>query len=83
MPVRQMNTPTIEESHSFSKSCKDNKDSSYTQFDVRGGKLEFPKFAGDDPTEWINLVGQYFECQETPHDQKVQKAVYIEGEANQ
>ena len=34
-------------------------------------KIEFPRFAGDDPTEWFNRVAQFFEFQRTPEDQKV------------
>jgi hypothetical protein len=28
-------------------------------------KLEFPRFSGDDPTEWFNRVNQFFEFQNT------------------
>ncbi|XP_035549720.1 uncharacterized protein LOC118349417 [Juglans regia] len=47
-------------------------------------KLEFPRFSGDDPTEWFNRVNQFFEFQNTPDNQKVTLASYhLEGEANQ
>ncbi|KAA8542122.1 hypothetical protein F0562_023274 [Nyssa sinensis] len=47
-------------------------------------KLEFPRFAGDDPTEWFNRVNQFFEFQNTPEIHKVSLAAYhLEGEANQ
>ena len=47
-------------------------------------KLEFPRFSGDDPTEWFNRVNQFFEFQNTPDNQKVSLASYhLEGEANQ
>ncbi|XP_034707028.1 uncharacterized protein LOC117930485 [Vitis riparia] len=47
-------------------------------------KLEFPRFSGDDPTEWFNRVNQFFEFQNTPEAQKVSLASYhLEGEANQ
>ena len=47
-------------------------------------KLEFPRFSGDDPTEWFNHVNQFFEFQNTPEAQKVSLASYhLEGEANQ
>ncbi|RVW62500.1 Retrovirus-related Pol polyprotein from transposon 17.6 [Vitis vinifera] len=47
-------------------------------------KIEFPRFAGDDPTEWFNRVAQFFEFQRTPEDQKVSLAAFhMEGEANQ
>ncbi|KAG2663117.1 hypothetical protein I3760_16G012600 [Carya illinoinensis] len=47
-------------------------------------KLEFPRFSGDDPTEWFNRVNQFFEFQNTPEAQRVSLASYhLEGEANQ
>lgn len=47
-------------------------------------KIEFPRFAGDDPTEWFNRVAQFFEFQRTPENQKVSLAAFhLEGEANQ
>ena len=47
-------------------------------------KLEFPRFSGDDPTEWFNRVNLFFEFQNTPKAQKVSLASYhLEEEANQ
>ena len=47
-------------------------------------KIECPRFAGDDPTEWFNRVAQFFEFQRTPEDQKVSLASFhLECEANQ
>ncbi|KAH9704452.1 hypothetical protein KPL70_011464 [Citrus sinensis] len=47
-------------------------------------KLEFPRYSGDDPTEWFNRVTQFFEYQDTTDDQKVSLASFhLEGEANQ
>ncbi|XP_020241395.1 uncharacterized protein LOC109819859 [Asparagus officinalis] len=47
-------------------------------------KLEFPRFSGDDPTEWFTRVDQFFEYQSTPEQQKVPLASFhLEGEANQ
>ncbi|XP_019052082.1 PREDICTED: uncharacterized protein LOC109114217 [Nelumbo nucifera] len=47
-------------------------------------KIEFPRFSGDDPTEWFNRVAQFFEFQRTPKEQKVGLATFhLEGEANQ
>ncbi|KAJ0047962.1 hypothetical protein Pint_15208 [Pistacia integerrima] len=37
-------------------------------------KLEFPRFSGDDPTEWFNRVNQFFKFQSTP---EAQKALYV------
>ena len=47
-------------------------------------KLEFPKYSGDDPTEWFNRVNQFLEYQGTTPAQKVSLASYhLKGEANQ
>ncbi|KAH9801520.1 Integrase catalytic domain-containing protein [Citrus sinensis] len=39
-------------------------------------KLEFPRYAGDDPTEWFNRVLQFFDYQKTMDDQKVALASF-------
>ncbi|KAE8676919.1 hypothetical protein F3Y22_tig00111569pilonHSYRG00069 [Hibiscus syriacus] len=39
-------------------------------FSSKIAKLEFPRFSGDDPTEWLNRVDQFFEFQEIDADQK-------------
>ncbi|KAH9696704.1 hypothetical protein KPL71_023279 [Citrus sinensis] len=50
----------------------------------RVAKLDFPKYSGDDPTEWVNRVTQFFYYQETSEDQRVVLASYhLEGKANQ
>ena len=55
-----------------------------SQLPKRLAKLEFPHFTGNDPTEWINWVSQYFEYQETTDEHKVVLAAYhLESEANQ
>ena len=47
-------------------------------------KLEFPRFSGDNLTEWFNRVNQFFEFQNTLEAQKVSLTSYhLEGEANQ
>ncbi|KAH9697081.1 hypothetical protein KPL71_023462 [Citrus sinensis] len=54
------------------------------QFPPRVAKLEFPRYSGDDPTEWFNRVTPFFDYQETADDQRVVLASYhLEGEANQ
>ena len=46
-------------------------------------KLDFPRFVGDDPTEWFNRVEQFFEYLGTVENQKVLTAAYhLEWEAN-
>ncbi|ESQ56286.1 hypothetical protein EUTSA_v10027465mg [Eutrema salsugineum] len=34
-------------------------------------KIDFPRFSGGDPTEWLSRVKQYFEYHEMPRDQLV------------
>ncbi|KAJ0025410.1 hypothetical protein Pint_08014 [Pistacia integerrima] len=46
-------------------------------------KLEFPRYSGDDPTEWFNRVDQFFEFQGTIETKKVSLASFhLEGEAS-
>ena len=53
-------------------------------FSSKLAKLEFPKYSGDDPTEWFTRVDQFFEYQDTSEAQKVSLASFhLEGEANQ
>ncbi|RVW38210.1 hypothetical protein CK203_090939 [Vitis vinifera] len=53
-------------------------------FSSKFAKLEFPKYSGDDPTEWFTRVDQFFEYQGTLETQKVSLASFhLEGEANQ
>jgi hypothetical protein len=47
-------------------------------------KLAFPKYFGEDPTEWLSKVAQFFEFQGKNDNQKVSLASFhLEGEANQ
>lgn len=47
-------------------------------------RLEFPKYSGEDPTEWLSRVAQFFEFQGTADNHKVTLASFhLEGEANQ
>ncbi|KAL4379488.1 hypothetical protein GQ457_02G040490 [Hibiscus cannabinus] len=47
-------------------------------------KLEFPRYAGDDPTEWFTRIDQLFEFHGTMDFEKVHLASFhLEGEANQ
>ncbi|KAL4339217.1 hypothetical protein GQ457_08G014540 [Hibiscus cannabinus] len=51
---------------------------------VQPTKLEFSKYAGDNPTEWFTHVDQFFELQGTMDSEKIQLASYhLQGEANQ
>lgn len=53
-------------------------------FTSKLAKLEFPKYSGEDPTEWFNRVDQFFEYQGATEAQKVSLASFhLEGEANQ
>ena len=52
-------------------------------FSSKLARLEFPRFAGSDPTEWFTWVEQFFDYQDTLVSQKVPLASYhMEGEAN-
>ncbi|KAG8635078.1 hypothetical protein MANES_17G118357v8 [Manihot esculenta] len=53
-------------------------------YSAKLAKLEFPKYSGDDPTEWFTRVDQFFEYQGTPAAEKVSLASYhLRGEANE
>ncbi|KAJ8749838.1 hypothetical protein K2173_013241 [Erythroxylum novogranatense] len=53
-------------------------------FSSKLAKLEFPRYSGNDPTEWFTRVDQFFEYQGTLASLKVSLASYhLEGEANQ
>lgn len=59
-------------------------DSPRLNFSSKTAKLAFPKYSGDDPTEWFNRAAQFFEYQGTLDDEKVPLASFhLEGEANQ
>ncbi|KAF2323543.1 hypothetical protein GH714_036017 [Hevea brasiliensis] len=45
-------------------------------YSAKLAKLEFPKYSGDDPTEWFTKVDQFFEYQGTPESEKVSLASY-------
>ena len=50
----------------------------------RKNRLEFPRYGGDDPTEWLNRVAYYFEYLDVPEQEKVTVAAYyMEGKAHQ
>ncbi|KAH9751490.1 hypothetical protein KPL71_014318 [Citrus sinensis] len=54
------------------------------QFQSKVAKLDFPRYAGNDPTEWFSRINQFFEDEESTEDQKVVLASFhLEGEANQ
>lgn len=45
-------------------------------------KLEFPKFDGNDVTDWIFKVEQFFELDQTPENSKLRMAgIHFEGKA--
>lgn len=39
-------------------------------------RLEFPRFAGNDPMGWVYRVEQFFSCHQTPHNQRVSIASF-------
>ena len=51
---------------------------------LRLRSLNFPRFIDIDPTQWLNIVNQYFEFQKIIEDEKVLlTSFHLEGEANQ
>ncbi|CAL9242107.1 unnamed protein product [Arabidopsis halleri] len=55
----------------------------YQAAPIRPAKLNFPRFFGGDPTEWLSKVNQYFDYQEVPLDQLVRFMSYhLDGVAN-
>ena len=51
-------------------------------FSSKMAKLEFPRYSGNDPIEWLNRVAQFFEYLGTTDAQKVPLASFhLEGEA--
>ena len=69
---------------SSSQPVREESDGGRQIYSSKMAKLEFPRYYGEDPTEWLNKVGQVFEFQGTVEDQKVSLASFhLEGEANQ
>ena len=67
-----------------SRTHREEFDGSRQIFSSKMARLEFPKYFGDDSTEWFNRVAQFFEFQSTIENQKVSLASFhLEGEANQ
>lgn len=53
-------------------------------FSSKLAKLEFPRYSGTDPTEWLTKANQFFDFQATPDNEKVSLASYhMQGEANE
>ncbi|XP_040996109.1 uncharacterized protein LOC121242288 [Juglans microcarpa x Juglans regia] len=75
---------TNPESSNHGHHHRDNQEGGRPIVSSKSAKLEFPRFSGEDPTEWFNRVEQFFEYQGTAENQKVFMAAYhLEGEANQ
>jgi len=67
-----------------SRSSHEENEGNIQVFSSKMAKLEFPRFFGQDQTEWFNRVDQFFEFQNTPANQKISLASFhLEGEANQ
>lgn len=50
---------------------------------TKGPKMEFPRFAGDDPVGWIRQCNKYFQMAGAPEEYKVPLShMYIIGEAD-
>ena len=51
---------------------------------LRRNRSEFPRYASDDSTKWLNSVAHYFEYQEVLDQEKVMMvAYYMEGKTHQ
>ena len=78
---------TIHNTHeqdAYSRSHRDNNEGPRLNVSSKTAKLEFPRFSGGDPTEWVARVDQFFEFQATAEAQKVLLvSFHLEGEANQ
>lgn len=54
------------------------------QFVSKTERLEFSKFSGDDPDEWLSKAEQFFEYQGTTPAHKIALASFhMQDEANQ
>lgn len=71
--------------HSQSRANKtDSREGGRPIFASKLAKIEFPKFSGNDLTEWLTQVDQFFDYQRIDTSKKVYFASYhLQGEANQ
>ena len=77
-------TASKRENIGLSRPGREESERNRQQLPPRVAKLEFPHYAGNDPTEWFNRVSQFFEYQKTIDDQKMALASFdLEGESNQ
>jgi hypothetical protein len=86
LPRQEPNSSNVQErsGQAFGARSRDTTDGGRSMFSSKLAKLEFPKYFGTDPTEWLTRVDQFFEYQGTLEAQKVSLASFhLEGEANQ
>lgn len=70
--------------YSSSNSGRGQAEGERPMFSSKLTRLEFPKFAGDDPTEWLHKAEKFFRFQSTTKSQKVPLASFhLEKEADQ
>lgn len=78
------NSSQHHEKVSNSRGGSNREEGSYHANYTRFTKMDFPKFSGDDPTEWLNRASQYFDFQEIGEEKRVALASFpLEREANQ
>lgn len=78
------NSPSVNNNAATSRPVREDTPGGRQQFQSKVAKLEFPRYSGDDPTEWFNRANQFFEYQDSADDEKVVLASFhLEGEANQ
>ncbi|GFZ01153.1 hypothetical protein Acr_14g0007880 [Actinidia rufa] len=76
------NHPNNRDSHSRNnwEDNRDEMDGDRSVFSSEMAKLEFPRYSGNDPTEWFNRVAQFFEYLGTTDAQNVPLALFhLEG----
>ena len=79
----QVDLPSIDNNTTSSRLGQENSEGGRQHFQSQVTKLKFPRYAGDDPTEWFNRASQFFEYQKTANEQKVVLASFhLEGKAN-
>ncbi|KAH9650339.1 hypothetical protein KPL70_026342 [Citrus sinensis] len=62
--------PSTNNNIATSRPNREDKDGRRQQFQSKVAKLDFPRYAGNDTTEWFNRINQFFEYQESTEDQK-------------
>jgi hypothetical protein len=77
------NQYTLQPHHTHYQNTNTNQDNHFAQSFIKGIKLEFPKFDGDNPKGWLRQVEKCFTLVETPKHKKVKfSEVFFSGKAD-